>query len=501
MALILVFYGAVVPFATIPWPRIDGFIPTVEGMMSVADLVTAVFLFSQFSVSRSRELLVLASGYLFSALSLILHVATFPGAFASVNFLGAGPQSAAWIVFFWRLGFAAAIVGYVCLKDGKHAGRPIRYSTLFAVSWSVLLTTGLVCALGWFVTAGKDLLPSLMLNETALAPLAHYLAGFDLLTTLLALLFLWTHRASVLDEWLMVALCALVAELALITFFLAARFDLGFYSARLFSVLSATVVLAALLAEMARLYARLSRTLMSLQRERESKLLSLQAIGSAIAHEVNQPIAAIAWEGSTALKLLKEPPNLEEIRVSLDAIVGEAFRASEALRAVRDLFKDYEEGQTVDGNAIVVEALHLIREELKAHAILAHTELTPDLPRITGHKGQLLQVFLNLLQNAIEALDRVKDRDRIVRIATSRHGHDKISITMEDTGPGIGPEMFAKMFDAFITTKPSGTGVGLSLCRMIIERHGGEITASSSGLGARFHIILPTGESVGALRA
>jgi len=501
MAVMLVFYVALLPFAAMPVPQLAGFIPTLEGMMSVAEFVTAVFLFSQFSVGRSRELLVLAIGYLFSALTIFIHLLTFPGAFAPFRFPGAGPESAPWIYFFWHLGFPAAIIGYVYLKNGKLAGRPIRQSTLFAVGWSALVVTGLACALMWLVTAGKDLLPS-VLNGIMFTPLAHYLAGFDLLITVLALLFLWTHRASVLDQWLMVALCALVAELALLTFFLEARFSVGFYAARLFSVVSATVVLAALLAGMAGLHARVSDTLMSLQRERESKLLSLQAIGSAIAHELNQPIAAIAWEGSTALKLLKAPPNLEEVRVSLDAIISEAFRASEALSAIRELFKDKnQEGQAVDGNAVVMEALHVVREELKAHAVMAQTELTPDLPHITGHKGQLLQVFLNLLQNAIEALDSVKDRDRIVRIATSRHGNDKISITMEDTGPGIGPELVGKVFDTFVTTKPTGTGLGLSLCRMIVERHGGDIMASSSGSGARFQVTLPASNSVVAASA
>jgi hypothetical protein len=218
IALVVAAYGAIAPFAAIPLPRIVGFVPVVEGMVFVAELVTAIFLYSQFSVAGSRSVCVLASGYLFSALIVVPHVLTFPGAFGTANFLGAGLQSAGWL---------------------------------------------------------------------------------------------------------------------------------------------------------------------------------------------------------------------------------------------------------------------------------------PGLPGITGNKAQMLQVILNLLRNAVEALDGVTNRKRVVRIATE-YCQDKIAIVVEDSGRGIDAEFADRIFDTFMTTKAAGMGLGLSLCRMIIERHGGSIVASPAmGQGARFDIVLPAARETG----
>jgi signal transduction histidine kinase len=492
VSVVLVAYAALVPFAALPLPQMAGFIPANEGMIFIAEFVTAVFLLSQFSVTGSRALLLLGSGYLFSALIVIPHALTFPNSFAPVDFLGAGLQTSGWLYIFWHFGFFAAVIGYALLKDRKRTEDAIQYSMLSPIVWSVTIVTGLVCALTWFVVEHEDFLPRLLLDERIFSPSAHYIAGLDLLMGLIALVLLWARQESVLDLWLIVAVCALISELALVSFFVEARFNLGFYSGHLFAVVSSTIVLVALLTEAGGLYAQLLRTFKTVKRERDSKLLSLQAIGGAIAHELNQPITAIALEGNTALEGLKGPPNPEELRVSLNAIVDDAFRASAVLKTIRDLFKGKDhENQPVDGNEIVLEALRVMREELKAHHITTHTDLTPDLPRIMGHKGQLLQVVLNLIHNAIEALDKVKDRDRVVRVETKHQGHNRIAITVEDSGPGIDPEIIGKLFDMFMTTKLTGMGLGLSLCRMIIESHGGDIVASNTGSGARFQIILP----------
>src|SRR5690242_2092125 len=121
LTVVLVAYGAVAPFAAMPLPKIDGFVPVVQGMVFVAELVTAIFLFSQFSVTGSRSVCILASGYLFSALIVVPHLLTFPGAFGTANFLGAGLQSAGWLYISWRFGFPAAVICYALLKDGNHA--------------------------------------------------------------------------------------------------------------------------------------------------------------------------------------------------------------------------------------------------------------------------------------------------------------------------------------------------------------------------------------------
>ena len=158
----LVAYGAVAPFARIPVPRIDSFIPTMMAIVFVTDLVTALLLFGQFSITGSRALLVLASGYLFSSLIAIPFALTFPGAFAPTGLLGAGSQSAAWLSVFFRFGFAAAIVGYALLIPGKHTKDPIGPSPRPAIFWSVAIVIIVVCALTSAVTAGHDLMPRLL---------------------------------------------------------------------------------------------------------------------------------------------------------------------------------------------------------------------------------------------------------------------------------------------------------------------------------------------------
>jgi signal transduction histidine kinase len=129
---------------------------------------------------------------------------------------------------------------------------------------------------------------------------------------------------------------------------------------------------------------------------------------------------------------------------------------------------------------------------LKKHNIATRVELKAELPQIIGHHGQLREVLVNLIQNAIDAMDMVDDDRRVLRVKTGYDGDDAISIEIEDTGPGIDPKKSNKVFDAFFTTKPHGMGLGLAICRMIIERHGGQLVVSSADPhGAVFRIILP----------
>ena len=231
----LVAYGAVAPFSGIPLPRIDSFIPTMMAIVFVTDLVTAVLLFGQFSITGSRALLVLASGYLFSSLIAIPFALTFPGAFAPTGLLGAGSQSAAWLSISLRFGFAVATVGYALLISGKHTKDSSGPSPRPAIFWSVAIVIIVVCALTSAVTAGHDFMPRLLDGNTIL-PLGHYANGMIALTNVLALLLLWSRGKSVLDLWLMVAVCALIMETTMVAFLVTSRFSVGFYANRLISL-------------------------------------------------------------------------------------------------------------------------------------------------------------------------------------------------------------------------------------------------------------------------
>jgi signal transduction histidine kinase len=184
------------------------------------------------------------------------------------------------------------------------------------------------------------------------------------------------------------------------------------------------------------------------------------------------------------------------VRSALVSIVSNIHRANQILNNTRALFAGADKGhESIDVNKIAVQVLRLLREQLKAKGIVVHVELASDLPLVVGHKGQLQEVVINLVQNAIEAMNTIKDGRRAVQLRTRRHGDDAIVVEVEDSGTGIDPADLNSIFDAFFTTKSHGAGLGLAICRMIIERHGGRLSASSDGTnGALFQVILPTRE-------
>ena len=488
----LVAYGAAAWFASVPLPRIDSFIPTLMAITFVTDLVTAVLLFGQFSATGSRALLVLASGYLFSSLIAIPYTLTFPGAFAPMDLLGAGSQSAAWLTVSSRFGLAAATVGYALLTSGKHTGS-IELSPRLAIFWSVAIVIIVVCALTAAVTAGHDLMPRLLVDGNIL-PLGRYLNGMTALTNVLALLLLWSRGKSVLDLWLMVAVGALIMETALVALFIQFRFSLGHYACRLISLVVSKVVLIALLSETVILQGRLSLANRNLQRERDNRLTTAGAAVAAIAHEVRQPLAAMTNSAAAGKRFLdRASPDIAEAKNLFDQIRDAGFRANEVfenfLRLLRGGTKEH---QPVDMNALALEAIQLLRKQLDDHNIVAHTMLASELPAIQGNRGQLREVILNLAQNSIEAMATIT-RQRVISVVTSRNGSDSISISLQDTGPGIDPDKMTSIFDPFVTTKAKGTGLGLAICKMIIEQHGGKLSAASEMHdGARFEITLPT---------
>jgi signal transduction histidine kinase len=253
-------------------------------------------------------------------------------------------------------------------------------------------------------------------------------------------------------------------------------------------------VLAALFAERRENEARLARANMMLERERDNKLMSAQALTGAIAHEVRQPLASIVSNASAALRWLERtPPDHDELRAALNRIQSESHRTSEVFDAIRALFRKDDQGrQRIDVNEIIVEVLQSLREELKDNGVETRSELT-ELPRIDGNRGQLREVIFNLANNALEAMDTTTDRSRLLRVTTELRGRDAIAIAVEDSGPGIAPQKLDSIFSAFLTTKSQGMGLGLAICRMIVEQHGGQLTASSDGKnGALFQVVLPT---------
>jgi signal transduction histidine kinase len=483
------------PFADTPLPRIDAFIPTLESAVIVTDFITSVLLFSQCWISNSRALLALASGYLLTALIVISHVLTFPGAVSPTGLFGAGLQTAGWLYLFWHLGLSAALIAYACLKDEKLEEHPMtKNSIAYAIGWSVVIVVSVVCGLTLLVTAGERVLPSVFVDEIHLAPLARYFLAFNVLLSAAALAMLWRKRRSVLDQWLMVVTLALMSELAINGLLISARFTLGWYVSRLFAIATSTAVLAVLLEETVILYGRLARSNAMLLRERNNRLTNLEALSAAITHEVRQPLTTITINGGALVSLLgKVPPELDEARSAAEEMIAAGHRISGILHGIGDLFgKTKREPSPVDVNHLVVEALHIFDKELTDHKVTVHAELASELPPALGHRGQLQEVITNLIQNAIEAMATVHDEPRELQVRTGRHGGDAISVTIADTGPGIDSKKSGKIFEAFFTTKSHGMGLGLAICRMIVERYGGQLSVSqASPRGAIFQMILP----------
>jgi len=264
--LSLVIFLAVVPFATVKLPRLTPFIPCYEATLIINDLITAALLFGQFSIARSRRLLVLASGFLFLALITVSHALTFPGLFSETGLLGAGIQSTAWLYMFWHAGFPIAALYYAWLKDSDADATHARPS--HAILASIAAVVALVVLLTVLATTGESLLPRIMQDNHYTSAMMFVVAVVWSLN-LVALITLFVRRPnSILGLWLMVVLCAWLCDIALSAVFNAGRFDLGFYVGRLYGLLAASLVLAALVLETVALYARLARSLDSERQER-----------------------------------------------------------------------------------------------------------------------------------------------------------------------------------------------------------------------------------------
>lgn len=501
IALQLVSLAIIPPFASTQLVRLDGFVPSVESIIFVTDLATAVLLFSQYATIGAPEILILADGYLFSALMVVPHVLSYPGAFSPQGLLVAGLQGTPWIYTFWHLGFSTAVLVYACVKDRMPVKAARESSELSLVYGNAAAIGVLVCALTWLVATKEQYLPVLVTNEVKFAPLANYVTDITFATCLIGFIVLWIRQRSMLDLWLLVAASATVAEQGVVGVFISSRFSVGFYSSRIFSVAVSTIVLVALLSETIAIYARLARANGRLQRERDSKLLSVEVAVAAIAHEVRQPLTGISTKGAAARRFLtRDPPDVLRVQAILDEMVGASFRADEVIESIRALFRHVDrEPQPVDLNDVTLEALQLLRKDFADRGIPIITQLTPDLPLVLGHKGQLREVVLNLVQNAVDAMTQAAetpatDRRPQLRVETGRQNSREVALWVEDSGPGIEGGSMSRIFDAFVTSKAKGMGLGLTIAQMIIERHNGQISVSSDvGQGSRFRVTLPIG--------
>ncbi len=225
-----------------------------------------------------------------------------------------------------------------------------------------------------------------------------------------------------------------------------------------------------------------------------TRVTALGELAASIAHEVNQPLAAVVTNAAACLRWLdRAPPDLNEARGAVEAIIKDGSRAGEIIQRVRALVnKTVEQKAPLDINDVVNEVISLVQHELLSHRASLRLELTPGLPLVLADRIELQQVILNLVINGIEAMQGVTDRPRELVIRTRQDEARHILVTVSDCGTGVAAENADRLFDAFFTTKSAGMGMGLSICRSIIEAHGGRLSmAASAGPGATFQFTLP----------
>jgi signal transduction histidine kinase len=498
VAVSLGIFLLVAPFAQVKLAEVWAFIPSYQSALFVFDLITATLLFAQFVLLRSPPLLVLAGGYLFAALVAVPHTLSFPRLFAPEGLIGAGPQTTAWLYMIWHAGFPLSVIGYALLRDHEKARNPA-----LAVGGTCVVVVAAVFGVTLLTTAGHALLPNIMRGDG-------YATGFPIVCgavwalNLAALLFLWKQRTySVLDVWLMVAMSAWLFDIALSAMLNVGRFDLGFYAGRMYGLIAATLVLLVLLIQTGAVYARLAhsyeterdvhdRQMHEIQSEliHVSRLTELGQMVSALAHEVNQPLTAAGTYVSAGRRLLQAGDTAkadEALRKGMDQVT----RASLVIQRLRQFVKKADgQRSTEDVRQVIEEAAALALLGAEGCGIRMELDLARDTPLVFIDKVQVQQVLLNLIRNAVEAMQSRPRRELLIRAIVSADGMLEVSVA--DSGPGLAADVRGKLFQPFVTTKSSGMGVGLSICRSIVEAQGGRLWFADNPDGAEFRFTLST---------
>jgi C4-dicarboxylate-specific signal transduction histidine kinase len=234
---------------------------------------------------------------------------------------------------------------------------------------------------------------------------------------------------------------------------------------------------------------------MQLQLAHANRVATMGQLTSTIAHEVNQPLSAVAINGSAALNWLdRSPPDLERARISIEEVIKDAHRGGEVIGRIRELVKKAPpHKERLDLNEAVREVIALTDSEALKNATSVKTQLADGLSLIKGDRVQLQQVLLNLVVNAIQAMAAMADGTREVLITTAPAGSNVVLVRVADSGPGLDPQTLEQIFDPYYTTKRDGLGMGLTICRSIIDAHNGRLWAiANQPRGASFQFTLPS---------
>ena len=506
----LALFLAAAPFAKLPLAPAPAFLPIYQSSLVICDLITAILLFGQFRVLRSRALLVLVSAYLFSAFMAIAHALSFPGLFAPAGLIG-GPQTTAWLYFLWHGGFPLMVIGYALSmnenpkeqgeKPGKDEAPRSAWLALAATVAGVVLAVGAITLLA---TAGHDLLPVIMQgNRDASAKVV--VASGSWVLCLVALIALWRRRPhSLLDVWLSVVICAWLFDIALASVLNGARFDLGWYAGRVYGLLSASFVLVVLLIENAMLYRRLVEAHESERRERrrvqektvqlEAANKELDAFSYSVSHDLRAPLRAI--DGYSRMLEEDSGPILgEEGRRLLGVVRSSSRRMGQLiddLLAFARLAQQEPARAQIDMTRLAQSTAAELAREYPAAGVTVG-----ELPAAHGDHALLKQVWLNLIGNAL----KYSSKHGAGRVEIGGNAQDAENVYwVRDNGVGFDMRYASKLFGVFQRLHSQddfpGTGVGLAIVQRVILRHRGRVWAESRPQeGACFYFALPRGVS------
>jgi signal transduction histidine kinase len=484
---------AALPLAGTALHGTDDLVPAYAAIILIVDVVTATLLLAQFAVHGAPALLALAIGYLASGLTVIPWALTFPGVFSPTGLLGAGLQTTALIAAVRRLLFPVALLAYAWIRHRPAAQVVEPSATGPLIRLTVLACVALTCLVTWLAVAGERWAPAFMTGPRASTASWTLVLYMSLALTLAAGAILFRRRRrSVLDLWLLVTVAAFLSEIVLLGFVGAGlRFSAGWWVGRAFGLVASSILMLALLAEITTLHARLVGSLLAQRREQETRATTLEALAAALAHELNQPLASIVASANAATRWLDRPaPDLAEARGRLARIASDGHMAGEIIESVRRAFgRRRREDALVDLRVVAREAAAVIGGQARLAGARLETDLSSDPTNVRGDAVALRQAVLNLLSNALDSVQEVGQGPRTIRLGCAIDSGTAL-LYVADSGSGL--EQAERLFDPFHSTKRNGMGLGLMICRTIVESHGGRVRARPNApRGAIFEMALP----------